>query len=138
MNYHLNKRNIGNIGEDIACRYLQGRGFTIVTRNYLRKWGEIDIIAQKDNLLHFIEVKSVTGDFSREMGSRKPEDNVHPLKTRKIRRMVETYLSDMKKGDQRVGPTEAQETEFQFDVISVYMNNKTRRARVIMMENLIL
>lgn len=129
MNYSLNKRNIGNIGEDIACRYLQGKGFTIVTRNYSRKWGEIDIIAQKDSVPHFIEVKSVTGDFSREMGSRKPEDNVHPWKTRKIRRMVETYLSDMKKGS---------ETEFQFDVISVYMNNETRRARVIMMENLIL
>jgi len=48
--------SIGRLGEDIATGYLKNRGFHIITRNYRKKWGEIDIIAKKDNVLHFVEV----------------------------------------------------------------------------------
>lgn len=52
------KRQFGNIGEDLACVFLIKIGFTIIDRNYLKKWGEIDIVAKKNNIFHFIEVKS--------------------------------------------------------------------------------
>ena len=55
-----NKRKIGDIGENIACMFLVKRGFKVIGRNYLKKWGEIDIIAEKQGILHFVEVKSVT------------------------------------------------------------------------------
>lgn len=48
----------GNIAEDRACEYLSEHGFTILERNYYAKFGEIDIIATKDNIYHFVEVKS--------------------------------------------------------------------------------
>ena len=48
----------GNIGEDKACSYLRTLGFDIVDRNVYSKFGEIDIIAMKKEVLHFIEVKS--------------------------------------------------------------------------------
>ena len=54
------KQVIGRLGEDIAAKYLESKGFSIVGLNYRKKYGEIDIIAQKSKITHFIEVKSVT------------------------------------------------------------------------------
>jgi len=51
-------RVLGNIAEDKACLYIQERGFQIIERNFTLRGGEIDIIAIKDEVLHFIEVKS--------------------------------------------------------------------------------
>jgi len=48
----------GNIAEDKACKHLNGKGFIIVERNFYSRFGEIDIIAIKDDILHFVEVKS--------------------------------------------------------------------------------
>ena len=47
----------GNIGEVITIQYLEERGFTILETNYTTKLGEIDIIACKGNVIHFVEVK---------------------------------------------------------------------------------
>ncbi len=54
------KQKIGKIGEDCACKYLENAGYKIIDRNYLKKWGEIDIVAKKGKKIHFIEVKSVS------------------------------------------------------------------------------
>ena len=54
----MNTKFKGNIAEDIACEYLIQKNFKILKRNFYFKGGEIDIIAYKDNVLHFIEVKS--------------------------------------------------------------------------------
>ncbi len=51
-------RTVGNLAEDKAVRYLKGMGFEIVDRNFYSKFGEIDIVALKDKVVHFIEVKS--------------------------------------------------------------------------------
>jgi len=57
-------RQLGNDGEEIAIAYLTHNGFEIVERNfYARKLGEIDIVAKKMGVLHFIEVKSAFADF---------------------------------------------------------------------------
>lgn len=125
----MHTKDKGNKGEDIACTFLQGKGFIVVDRNYQRKWGELDIVCQKDKITHFFEVKSVTSDFSANFDAHKPEDNVHGLKIKHIRRMVETYMADKKQGI---------ESRFQFHVLSVYMNEKTRRARVKWLKNVIL
>jgi putative endonuclease len=51
-------RALGDLAEEKACTYISTLGFQIIERNYTLRGGEIDIIAIKDDVLHFIEVKS--------------------------------------------------------------------------------
>jgi len=54
------RHDVGDWGEDTACNYLTKLGYLIVERNYYTRYGEIDIIARKDDQLIFIEVKTRT------------------------------------------------------------------------------
>ena len=54
----MNTKSKGNTAEEKACGFLEKNGFKILKRNFYFKGGEIDIIAYKNNTLHFIEVKS--------------------------------------------------------------------------------
>ena len=127
QNTKKNNREKGNLGEDIACFYLRKHSFLIQERNHLRKWGEIDIIAVKEGILHFIEVKSVV-DNGNSRGYR-PEENVHELKVRKLRRVIQTYLNEKKYGSEAV---------FKFHVITVSTSESTGKSKVKMLENIIL
>lgn len=49
---------MGRRGETAVCSYLMERGYKILTRNYRIRGGEIDIIAQKEEILAFVEVKT--------------------------------------------------------------------------------
>ncbi|MFV0518927.1 MAG: YraN family protein [Lachnospirales bacterium] len=53
----MNTQEKGKIYETLSCTYLLEKGYTILSRNYQKKCGEIDIIAQKNDLISFIEVK---------------------------------------------------------------------------------
>lgn len=107
------KRRTGDLGETIACKFLQNKGFVIVDRNYSKPWGEIDIIAVRGKVVHFIEVKAI----SREMGYR-PEEQLTPLKLKKVARTAALYMESVR--DVR---------EFQIDAVSVIMDRAKRRAR---------
>jgi putative endonuclease len=125
----LNTREIGALGELAACKWLENHGFLIAERNYLKKWGEIDIIATKDKILHFVEVKSIkTTGNSTTIGHR-PEENVHELKLRRLRRVIQTYLNEHHYHH---------EAEFKFHVMTVVLDTFTRRARVNFLENIVL
>ena len=54
----MKSTEIGNIGEESVCRYLIGDGYKIIARNYRIKGGEIDIIAENEEYIAFVEVKS--------------------------------------------------------------------------------
>ena len=54
----MDKIKIGNAGESAVCRYLSRRGYKILDRNFKTRFGEIDIIAQKKNVISFVEVKT--------------------------------------------------------------------------------
>ena len=119
------RKDVGRDGEDIACQFLERKGYKIIGRNYRRKWGEIDIIAEKGGVIRFVEVKALTlhdGDFSREM-DRLPEELVHRSKLRKVARTAVLYMEERK--DKR---------EYQIDVVGVIMNEATRTARCRLFE----
>lgn len=128
------KQRIGKIGEDIASKYLENKGFTVICRNYLKKYGEIDIIAQKDRIIHFIEVKSVScennpGNVSRVTDSYRPEDNIHPQKIKRLSRTIQAYLFEKHKED---------DPEWVFEAITVKIDLVNRGAKVKFLKNLIL
>lgn len=54
----LFRRNLGNRGEDLACSFIKKQGYRLVTRNFRKKCGEIDIIAYENDVLVFMEVKT--------------------------------------------------------------------------------
>lgn len=79
-------KKYGDQSENLATYFLEQEGFIILERNYFaRKLGEIDIIAQKDDVLHFIEVKSGKADFD-------PIYNVTPAKLRKVINSAYYYM----------------------------------------------
>ena len=81
----MNTTSKGNSKENIACEYLVSNGFNVVDRNFhAKKLGEIDIIATKDDVYHFVEVKS--GD------SFEAVYNITPSKLHKIYRSIDYYL----------------------------------------------
>ncbi|WP_373031113.1 YraN family protein [Sulfurovum sp.] len=79
-------KTYGDESETLATHFLEQEGFLIIERNYFaRKLGEIDIIASRDDVLHFIEVKSGKMDFD-------PVYNVTPSKLRKIINSAHYYM----------------------------------------------
>ncbi len=78
--------SFGNESEERACSFLEDIGFKILERNYYaKKFGEIDIIALKDGILHFVEVKSAKLDFD-------PIYNITPKKLKKIINSSNYYI----------------------------------------------
>lgn len=116
------KSEIGQIGEEIACRYLTERGFRVKERNYRKKWGELDIIAEKDDELHFVEVKTLAREADRDVSHETlvPEDNMHPQKIERLHRAILTYLLD-----RRI----PEETEWQLDLLAVELAENAKQAR---------
>lgn len=83
----MNTRALGIIGEQVAVEYLSKSGYKILERNFATKMGEIDIIALKDGVIIFIEVKS-RNYFSHGSGL----ESVTPDKIYKLVRTADTYL----------------------------------------------
>jgi len=134
-------QKIGEIGENIAVKFLVKHGFLILNRNYTKKWGEIDIIAEKTNKLYFIEVKSVAFTDVEILTDRhesvspgtydeyRPEDNMHPWKLKRLSRTIQTYLLSEKIPDEK---------EWQVDLLVVFFDIKNKKAKIKLVSNIIL
>lgn len=106
------KRKFGDIGEEAATTFLKKHGFKILDRNYGKPWGEIDIIAEKEGIIRFVEVK--TSEFHYDP-SFTPEKRVNSKKQEKLKRICETYLLEK----------ELRETQlWQIDVVSVILSKE--------------
>ncbi|MBG0787131.1 MAG: YraN family protein [Anaerolineaceae bacterium] len=73
------QQQVGRQGEDLAADYLQKQGYQLLDRNYLSRFGEVDLVAVKDEVIVFVEVKARTND---RFGL--PEASVTPEKLEKI------------------------------------------------------
>ncbi len=100
----MNKISFGKEGEDIATNFLKKRGMKIIKRNFRTPYGEIDIIANKNGKLHFVEVKA-----RRSTKFGKPFEAVNRAKIRHITRSAEFYMKE-------------KETDFEIDVVSVLID----------------
>ena len=99
---------LGQIGEDLACRELERRGYAIVARRYRRRGGELDIIARDGATLVFVEVKTRDG---REFGG-----GAEAITGLKRRRMVQLALDYLVRHRLTNAPC-------RFDVVSIDFND---------------
>lgn len=125
--------DIGKIGEDIAEKWLFSMDFVILERNYLKKWGEIDIVARETSeKLHFIEVKSVSYETKSDLEwavpyeTYRPEEKVDRMKQERLKRAIESWISE-----------KSYFGEFQIDILVVYLVPREKYARVKCLENVI-
>ena len=115
------QQSIGQLGEDIASRYLRSRKYEVIDRNYRRKWGEIDLICKLDNTIHFVEVKTMS--VKKQGGQPMPEEHITPDKIKRLERAIHSYLQEKKLRD----------TSWQLDSVSVVLDieQKTARCRLL-------
>jgi putative endonuclease len=100
--------NKGKYGEDLAAVYLQTRGYQIVFRNFHSKYGELDLVVKKNNLLVFVEVKTRTQD---RFGT--PGEAVGARKQKHMEYAAKYFI-------QRFGFHHA---DLRFDVIEINLNH---------------
>ncbi|WP_456387437.1 YraN family protein [Desulfolithobacter sp.] len=109
----------GRHGESLAAAYLKKKGYTIICRNYRRRFGEIDIIARHRGFTVFVEVKTRrSGRFGGPLGA------VDRRKQQQICRVAEEYLASHG----------LQEAPARFDVVSVTLG-RDGRATIEVVEN---
>jgi putative endonuclease len=135
MKHIMSRIEIGEIGEKIAGDYLVSKGFYILARNWVqkmssgRKFGEIDIIVEKDDVVRFVEVKTVKRPkdlpLDIDMGIT-PEQRVNYKKQRKLRALAQIWLNQSK---------EFANAEFQIGIISVIIDLESRKAKVLYFQN---
>jgi putative endonuclease len=99
---------IGKSGERIACEWIASRGYTVLHKNWRTGRREVDLIAEKDQCLHFIEVKTNT---TLQFGY--PEQRVSVRKMQHLLKAAEEYLV-LHPGC----------TQIQFDTLSILLNPK--------------
>lgn len=154
MKIKENNRKTGNLGESIAVKYLKSKGFSVVERNYWRKWGEIDIVARRTStdslslinkgfttnisretqkVVHFVEVKSVSYetrsllDWVVTHETWRPEELVHAFKLNQIRKAIESWVLENN-----------WQGSIQIDVIAIRMVPRERYAVVKYIPNVII
>lgn len=105
----MNKKDFGNTGENIASKYLVEKGYKIIKRNYRFVKGEIDIIAEINNTLVFVEVKTRAND---KFGL--AELSISLNKQKQIKKIAELYLIE----------NEIFDKECRIDVIAINFDGK--------------
>ena len=100
---------LGKKGEDLAAEYLLKNGYLIVERNWRFQKAEIDIIAQKGNILAIVEVKTRSTDFFGD-----PQDFVNPKKIKLLVKAVDEYVM-----------TRDLDLEVRFDIIAIINEKNT-------------
>ena len=126
-----NTKQTGEAGERVACDYLKRLEYTILERNYWKKWGEIDIVAQKGESVYFVEVKTVSHETKGELEyavsheTWRPEEQVHQFKLRQIAKALETWISENNYNG-----------EWQIDVLAIRIVPRETYATVNHIENI--
>ncbi|MBF0119956.1 MAG: YraN family protein [Desulfobacterales bacterium] len=102
-------KSLGNIGEELAVRHLEERGYIILEKNYRTKFGEIDIIAQDKDVIVFVEVKT------RKLNSiESPKEAITLKKQKKLSILATYYLKKIRGKNMKA----------RFDVVAVHFEQE--------------
>jgi putative endonuclease len=114
------RRGLGQRGEELADAELRRRGYQILQRNWRCQDGEVDIVAEHDGWLVFVEVRTRRGE---EMGS--PEASITPAKRARLVRVAQRYL----------GEHVTHDVDWRIDVVAVEFSVGGELLRVDVYEN---
>lgn len=84
---------LGFHGEHLVAAYLQKNGFSIIAQNYRKRYGEIDLIGQKNDLIVFVEVKTRKNPYV------DPAEVILPSKQKKIIMVAKEFISSHTHGN---------------------------------------
>jgi len=119
MSLSTNQKGVD--GENIACNFLSKNGFEILNKNFRTIYGEVDIIAKKENKIHFIEVKT------RIYNSKsKPYEAINSKKINKIK-LLSNYYSKL---------NNLNKFKFSIDVFSIIVDNNNKLINLKVIENI--
>ena len=118
-----NTSEFGIWSEDYVAQHLKSKGYNILGQNYTKPWGEIDIIAKKEGILIFVEVKA----NKKEVVGFEPENRVNPEKLRRLNRAIQTYLASKKYPDTQ---------DWQIDIISLTIDKDRGVAKIKHFKNI--
>ena len=131
------KNQVGAFGEQITVNYLKNKGFTVLDTNYLKKWGEIDVVAREtvgnNQIIRFVEVKTVSYETKTDLDRAvthetwRPEENVHYKKIQRMNRAIESWLQENNC-----------DLDWQIDIAAVRIVTRERFASVKYIPNVIL
>lgn len=130
------KNQVGAYGEQIAVKYLENKGFLLLDTNYLKKWGELDVVARETvankEIIHFVEVKTVSYEtktaleYAVSHETWRPEEQVTGFKLQKLHRVIESWLVENNC-----------ESDWQIDIAAVRVVPREKYATVKYIPNVI-
>jgi putative endonuclease len=138
------RQKTGLLGEKAAEAYIVKQGFSVIDRNYSTRFGEIDIIAERDKRLYFFEVKTVSCETKQKEGMistagsretflrenrklKNPFQNISYFKIKRLTKTAEIYLR-MK--------NISSEVRWQIDGVGVYLDHVSREPYIERIENI--
>ena len=124
----MNPKELGNLGEKIAQKYLRKKGYKILAENFKRKWGEIDIVIKKQQVIAFVEVKTLRRTEQTEDKVFIPENEIDWKKKKQLRKMAQIYLSE-----NRISLN----SRHQIDIIAIEIYSNPRKVRLRHYQNAI-
>jgi putative endonuclease len=114
------RRSLGQAGESLAARELAQRGYRILARNWRCPIGEIDIVAEREGVLVFVEVKTRRGD---RLGT--PQESVTRSKQAKLIEAALTYLQEHT----------LEACDWRIDVVAIQMSPRGNLVGIEVIEN---
>jgi len=118
----MDTKKLGIFGERIACYYLEKKGYKILDKNYVKELsavskGEIDIVARKEDIITFVEVKTLSNKDS----VFNPEDRVDFQKQKQLVKLAQIWLS---------GKKMPLDSKWQIDVVSIRVDFNSKKAKI--------
>ncbi len=117
----MTKVQVGNYGEEVACKYLQKLGYKILERNYRIRGGEIDIVAKDGSSLVFVEAKT---RWSHEFGL--PVESMTSWKIKHLLKTARFYIQKIGWGDK----------EYRLDFVSIDFADNPEDPKIELIKNI--
>lgn len=109
----MKAKSLGFFGEELAARYLQSKGYEILENNFSGGGGEIDIVARKNGILIFVEVKTRTKAYFGE-----GNESINWIKRRRMTRVINRYIG-------------AEDRDYRVDIIEIELIPHSQNLKTI-------